>query len=626
MKSRFESRVLQIVLALAVALLTFRLSLRAQSVRPEATRLAEELAASTNVGVAAVWIEGLIEAGVRAENIVGVDSSGIPLLCGNGMSLPEREAAPALASASTLPAGTHSWETIPCVIRDDGMDSFRLEVNVNGPVQAVRMPVPVNLLSASGNTQINLSDDGQGEDRVAGDYVFTSERLRLNTSFPNPFFYYLYDTNSPAGLSYVEMHYVDMVELNGTTNRFMITPQVGVLDRRIPATGIRVLSGSVQVSPHLINVQTTSGVVQEVMRAGGSRLSDLSIPLYQVLPDEFDFLFCISTDHLETFPVSSGNFIAGINVTVKVDFTGSGRQPYDSSASYGSRGRLKSLNLLDTGQRGVYCNNATHELLHSWSAFLSFSLGLSQDGAHYKHRSNIGSLVGGQLWNETPTNTFVMNCEEGRNGAHRAPPLDRYMMGLVGPSAVPVSRAYSDSRPGPLALCDQVISNIVTTLTIEQIITAAGPRVPGPSAAQRNFSLGFVAGSRQRLFNPTEMTFYEILAAYYTKPLSPAQPDPYLTQNWVPITRFFGEDVKWRSAIASVGTPTLHSAQRLADGRVTLSGNGFPGQSYTVERSMDLVSWNVIGATVAHTNTGAISFTDTGTSLIPHNFYRLSWH
>src|SRR5262245_49949944 len=36
-----------------------------------------------------------------------------------------------------LPAGTRSWEAIPSVIRDDGVDTFLLEVDTNGPVNRV---------------------------------------------------------------------------------------------------------------------------------------------------------------------------------------------------------------------------------------------------------------------------------------------------------------------------------------------------------------------------------------------------------------------------------------------------------------------------------------------------------
>jgi len=114
-----------------------------------------------------------------------------------------------------------------------------------------------------------------------------------------------------------------------------------------------------------------------------SRMVDLSRAMYEALPDEFDFLFLISTDHIESFPFGVRNLIAGLNQNIQINFTGTGQFPYDASAYLGSAGRLKSLNLLDTGHRGMYANNATHELMHQWVAWLNPNLGLNEDEAHH---------------------------------------------------------------------------------------------------------------------------------------------------------------------------------------------------------------------------------------------------
>lgn len=218
-----------------------------------------------------------------------------------------------------------------------------------------------------------------------------------------------------------------------------------------------------------------------------------------------------------------------------------------------------------------------------------------------------------------------MNCEEGRSGLHHAPPLDKYMMGLIEASAVPLSRVYSDALPNPFGMCGEEFSERARTVTMDEIIASAGSRVPGPATAQRNFSLGFVAESRDRLLNATEMTFYETLAAYYTKPVPEGEPDPYLIQNWVPITRFLGEGTTWNSSITAVVHPILGSPPRLDDGVPTISGVGFPGETYAIQASTNLISWDRIGTAIASTNGGAMTFTDNTASLAPHRFYRFSW-
>lgn len=615
----------------------------------QAERIAKEWNAGTNTTTAVTIIDGLLQQEVSEQEILGLDAQGVPILCGTGKEAgaktnasrgaaaapsagtsPSSETSlPAAASpraAARLEANLRSWEVIPCVIRDDGVERCRLEVNVNGAVAAVRTSLPNNILSESGSIDLQLRDDGQGNDRVAGDFIFTSESLRFNTNYPPPIPFYLNDSNSPPGLSYAGLGNVKVVETNGETNRFAVFPEVGVLDRRIAAVRTVSPAAHLQVSPHLINVRTTNSVIQNLLRHGGV-LDTLTRPIYDVIDDDFDFFICFSTDHIEVIPLLSGpNFFAGLNNPVQINYSGTGRTPYDNSETYGSHGRLKSISLLDTCSRGAYSQNATHELIHQWSAFLPMALGLNEDGAHYKFRSSIGSLVGGTLWIDNGDGSFIMNCEESRSAAHHAPPLDKYMMGLVDASGVPLSRAYSDSLPFPGALCGQNFSNIVATVSIATIQAAlGGPRTPGPAMAQRVFSIGFIAETRDRLFNPTEMTFYEILANYYTRPIAAEEPDPYLAQNWVPIGRFFGEGTTWSSFIPMVVRPVLHNPQRLGNGQVKILGAGFPGQSYSVRASSDFTNWSVLNTTVADSSSGDIEFIDTGASATPQRFYQLSY-
>ena len=65
--------------------------------------------------------------------------------------------------------------------------------------------------------------------------------------------------------------------------------------------------------------------------------------------------------------------------------------------------------------------------------------------------------------------------------------------------------------------------------------------------------LAFVAESHDRLLDPTEMTFYEILADHYTRTVPAGDPDPYMGFDWPPVTRFFDEGTTWRSGIPCNG-------------------------------------------------------------------------
>ncbi|MCZ6803139.1 MAG: FG-GAP-like repeat-containing protein [Proteobacteria bacterium] len=502
-------------------------------------------------------IRTLLQQGFSPEQVIGVDSNGVPITCGtfgDGKveSLPSHQ-----QIVAELPEGTRGWECIPGVIRDDGLDTFRLEVDVNGPVSSVALTHNISaLLVPPEPLPFELRDDGLGEDRVAGDFVFTSGLFKYNTSYEMPPFYGG-DPDSPAGLYITQVGKI-IIEESDELTEFLIKPSIGLLHSDIPETEFAVLSQDIVVSPHLINFRSSTKETQRFLRAIGGDLRNLTIQIYQIVPDSIDFFMFFSTNKIELLPrISSENFFAGRHTWVKVDFTGTGLGMFDNTSSYGSDGRLLGLNVLDLHSRGIESRIAMHEIMHQWVSFTNQSLGLTDaSGAHYKNRSSAASMVGGFLWIDNGDGTFTLDCTQGANGAHHAPPLDKYMMGLIDGSLVPTLYAFSDTI-SPVIKCnvEQIVfaDEIVTTVIIEDIQGIHGVRSPGPENAKRDFAIAFIAESHERLLNPTELTFYEILAEHYTEPIPPETDDPYLgISNWVSITRFFGEGTTWRSDIPEI--------------------------------------------------------------------------
>ena len=516
------------------------------------------------------------------------------------------------------------WETVPDVIRNDGIDTFRLEVNVNGTVSNVVMDVWPGIVSQSGQTSLTLRDDGLQGDRVGHDFIYTSELLRFDITQPWFFAqYFRHDTNSPAGLDIYDVGPVTITETNGQQSGFLHAPQVGLLRSDIPLVETLTLSSNIVISPHLINVRGSNLSVQKFVRAFTLGTADLTPMIYSVLPDAFDFFICFSTYRIERLPYNNGaNFNAGVQRSVKVDFTGTGQGFMDNTAIYGSAGRLLGLNGLDCYDRGLLSYNCAHEILHQWGSYLSaFPI---SDGQHYNPRSSVGSLLGGHLWTTNGDGTWALHCEEGRNGATRATPLDKYLMGLIPGNQVPFLRVYPDTYPYPGFMCDGIISNVQSTVTIADIAGTYGPRSPGPSTAKRDFSLGFFAETHQRLLNRVEMTFYDMLAAHFTKAIPSEQPDPYVGFNWAPITRFFAEGTTWRSEVLSLIQPNIRSVTRLADGRIRMSGSGLPGHTYRLQSSTAFPNWITVTNQTAGTN-GTFAITEPTATPTNARFYRLVW-
>ncbi len=570
-------------------------------------------------------MQALLAQGVPAERVLGVDPNGVPVLCGTDAvtNLSKSKAAsPANQPPDPLPPNSRAWECIPCVVRFDGVDSFRLEVNANGPVNAVRLQVPPSLIPSSGGAQQTLRDDGQGGDRVAGDFVFTSVSMVINTNWPMAEFL-LRDTNSPAGLDFFGVGSPQIVETTGETNEFLVWPDVGVLRSDIPARTATMLLSNVAASGYLINIQSPDQASQKILHGvSAEEIHRLGTNIFAALPDMFDFLMFFTADHIEGLPRTAiNNFNAGLHNSVQVNYTGTGQQPFNNSADVGSKGRLLGLNFIDTNGRGVWSANATHEIVHQWAAFMS-TVALNYDYAHYQPRASTASLVGGHQWIASGSNSsYVLICEEGRSGAHFAPPLDKYFMGLIEGSNVSPLRVYNAAQPPPLLLCGQTV-NQDYFVTIEQIQQANGIRTPTPATAQKEFFIGFVAETHDRLFNATEMTFYDILAEHYTRALPANSPAPYLGQNWVPITRFFGEGTVWHSGVMREIQPAFTSVVRSGPGTVQLSGKGARGVSYALQSSTNLASWVNISSITAGTN-GMFQVSAPAGS--PNKFYRLRW-
>jgi hypothetical protein len=570
------------------------------------------------------------EQGATSRRVLGFDRKGLPIVCATtdaespSAISKKRPTPPPDPPQPVLPAGTRMWETVPGVIRNDGIDTFCVEVDVNGAVSNVVMDVWPGILSHSGQTSITLRDDGLQGDRVAHDFIYTSELLRFDItplwSFAQ---HYRHDTNSPAGLDIYDVGPVTITETGGQQNGFLHSPQVGLLRSDIPLVETIVLSSNVIISPHLINVRGTNLSVQKFARSFTLGTADLTPLIYSVLPDAFDFFICFSTYRIERLPYNNGaNFNAGVHRNVKVDFTGTGQGFMDNTAIYGSGGRLLGLNGLDCYDRGLLSYNCAHEILHQWGSYLSaFPI---SDGQHYNPRSNVGSLLGGHAWTTNGDDTWSLHCEEGRSGATHAAPLDKYLMGLIPGNQVPALRVYPDFYPNPGFMCDGIISNVQSTVTIADIAGTYGPRSPGPGTARRDFSLGFFAETHQRMLNRVEMTFYDMLASHYTTAVPADRPDPYVGFNWAPITRFFGENTTWRSDVLSLIQPIIQSCTRLGDGRMRITGSGLPGRTYRLQSSTAFSNWITVANQTAATN-GTFVIIEPTTVATNARFYRLVW-
>lgn len=521
------------------------------------------------------YIKALKEQGVSRSQIINFDENGIPRISTPARPIKsEKSFAKSRTSATVsddLPSELRAWEAIPGVIRNDGKETFRLEVELNQEVSEVRLESQFNNPTILGpeDYPIELKDDGKGEDRVAGDQVYTAGPFRWNTEKKMDTYYGDGEnvTSSPKGVDFVPPGPIYIETPTGETEQFLVQPQVGVLRKDIPNVEVQKIAEDVQVSSHFINVESQRRNLQiamhapyEVRESGGYGTGEIFRRIYELMPDVFHFLNYVSTNYVETRPGKDidtyGNFIAGQHLTIRTDYTGigeggTGHELYSDT--------ILGTNKLGVANRGLNASTATHELFHQWAAYLNPDLGIST-GSHYLRRTSAASLLSGYTWLQHSDSTFTLDCRSEGFGIAKPPPLDLYLMGLIPGDEVPPIYVAKESvylanycEPferiaNPVPPDTLTPSEIERVVTIEDIQEVHGVRRPGPENAQRNFRIGYVGSSHDRLLNETEMTFYNILAKHRG---SEAEQPNYLqgTNTWTPLQGYFRHGTSWNTEI-----------------------------------------------------------------------------
>ncbi|WP_074406870.1 hypothetical protein [Aquimarina megaterium] len=218
--------------------------------------------------------------------------------------------------------------------------------------------------------------------------------------------------------------------------------------------------------------------------AGNGDFAMVSKKVYEYLNDNFDFIFILSVETEQP-----NGLYYGVNQKVKNDIEGVGSSIYDNTASYGSKGVLKSVIHMP---RTEYIKNGPflHEIMHYWA---NYNFIPTTVGGHWGYSSVGGQLGGfdelidlgggnyqGKIDGEDGFGTFANGGNTLAYGN-----LELYLMGLIKESEL--ESVQVAENPQAVAGGGKFTADKITTFTAADLITKNGARVPSEENSQKSF-------------------------------------------------------------------------------------------------------------------------------------------
>jgi hypothetical protein len=136
--------------------------------------------------------EWMLQSEEMRSRIIGVDEKGEPLLCGTREE--DLRPTPPASRSQQLSGGEEefvAWELVPGVVPLDGSESFYVKARVNTDgidhpfleiEEAPFNPEPIKPPEGESKDHVLLRDDGEGNDEIEGDSVYTSKSLEVDTA------------------------------------------------------------------------------------------------------------------------------------------------------------------------------------------------------------------------------------------------------------------------------------------------------------------------------------------------------------------------------------------------------------------------------------------------------------
>ena len=262
---------------------------------------------------------------------------------------------------------------------------------------------------------------------------------------------------------------------------------------------------------HVVNLEVPADDPAGLWDPPFTDIDGLLTRFYQVFGDDYDFANVV---FLRPDLTANRDHFATRN-----DVQGIGRPIFNNTATHGSAGRLLGVTrfpldfFFDLAEPA-----ALHELGHQWINFLTPFPILGSGSPHWPASEPARGLMGMNISGGVVGGTFpfkfvpisgnsYMLSGEPPTGVFS--PLDLYLMGFIGPHAVPPFVVLDP--PGQTLLVGTTVT--ATTVGIDQAIDAMGPRIPDAAGSAKHFRMATILVTRTGLLNDREIAFFDHFAA-----------------------------------------------------------------------------------------------------------------
>ncbi len=383
------------------------------------------------------------------------------------------------------------WDLDPLVISVDDSGPVTLRVQTNG------MPTSVVLRFATGGSSTTLTAMGGGLFGATLSHADVVNGMAAASG----------GSHTPcSSLGWCDYQFGMLDYFQDSTKLMTGNIATMLTDSGIPPANVIDLAPGVRVTPRIFSLLMPGEEVHTLSAEKASKR------LYDFFPDQFDFINVISAP-----PWHANRY----HVAVKNDVKGIGLTDHDSSASFGSKGRLKGYerypipSFFDMAELG-----AVHEIGHQWLVYIGALPALQGYNPHWPISSFAVSIMGWNMAAGGEGLNFPKAVTQQANGDYllesgaastRFSAMDLYLMGLGPASEVAPGFVFHDQAQKVCGGC--ILHGPVDAVSVQDVITKFGPRLPAYPDAQHQFNVATLFVTRTKPLTDRELALFEYLAA-----------------------------------------------------------------------------------------------------------------